>query len=255
MLLKMQNRIQGKLIELEQQYNINIIFACESGSRAWGFPSPNSDYDVRFIYIHPIDKYLSIDNPPFHLTFPIDDELDLHGWDLKKTLQLIRKSNTTPFEWLQSPIIYQQNAAIAEPLWQLCAEFFNARGNIFHYLGIAKSAWQSSQGQQIGVKKLFYVLRPLLCAKWCLEKQQIAPMAIAPLLTLLPENLRNKINKIIEQKATMAESQLIAIDPEILLFIEQSMNDILQQVAPITERHFKPAKLDQFFIKTLMDLQ
>lgn len=251
----MQNRIKQKLAELAQQHNIHILYACESGSRAWGFPSPNSDYDVRFIYVHRFEKYLAIDNPASHLTFPIDDELDLHGWDLKKTLQLIRKSNTTPFEWLQSPIIYQQNAPIANQLWQLCADFFNARGNIHHYLGIAKSALQSSEGQQIGIKKLFYVLRPLLCAKWCLEKQQIAPMAITPLLTLLPDDLSQQINDIIALKATMTESTPITIDPKILLFIEQSMIEIKESLQAIDEQHFKADKLDRFFIQTLMSLK
>lgn len=251
----MERRIKQKITELEQQYHIHILYACESGSRAWGFPSPNSDYDVRFIYVHPLDKYLAIDNPSSHLTFPVDDELDLQGWDLKKTLQLIRKSNTTPFEWLQSPIIYHQNEAIAGQLWQLCAHFFNARGNIYHYLGIAKSALQNRDGQQIGIKKLFYVLRPLLCAKWCLEKRQIAPMSIIPLLTLLPDSLHQQINDIITLKATMVESAPITIAPEILLFIEQSMIDISEQVQSICEQHFNADKLDQFFRQTLMTLK
>lgn len=250
----MENQIKQKLIELEQKHNIHILYACESGSRAWGFPSPNSDYDVRFIYVHPRDRYLEIDHPSSHLTFPIDDELDLHGWDLKKTLQLIRKSNTTPFEWLQSPIIYQQHAQIAEQLWTLCGNYFNARGNIFHYLGIAKSSLMTSDGQQIGVKKLFYVLRPLLCAKWCIEKQQISPMAIAPLLTLLPQNLQDKINAIIVDKAKLAESHPINIDDEILQFIEQTMQYITDKVQPLPERHFKAAPLNDFFIKTLNQL-
>lgn len=248
----MQNRIKQKLIEIEQQHHIQILYACESGSRAWGFPSPNSDYDVRFIYVHPLDKYLSIDNPSSHLTFPIDDELDLHGWDLKKTLTLIRKSNTTPFEWLQSPIVYQQNAPITEQLWQLCSDFFNARGNIYHYLGIAKSALQSSEKQQIGIKKLFYVLRPLLCAKWCLEKQQIAPMTMGPLLTLLPSDLQQQINDLIALKATMPESKSITIDSHIVSFIEQSMTEITKGTHAITERHFKADKLEHFFRQTLI---
>ncbi|WP_202983969.1 nucleotidyltransferase domain-containing protein [Gilliamella sp. ESL0232] len=168
---------------------------------------------------------------------------------------MIRKSNTTPFEWLQSPIIYQQNAPIANQLWQLCADFFNARGNIHHYLGIAKSALQNSEGQQIGIKKLFYVLRPLLSAKWCLEKQQIAPMAITPLLTLLPDDLSQQINDIIALKATMTESTPITIDPKILLFIEQSMIEIKESLQAIDEQHFKADKLDYFFIQTLMSLK
>jgi uncharacterized protein len=250
----MQNRIKQKLKEVEQHHLVHILYACESGSRAWGFPSPNSDYDVRFIYVHPFNKYLSIDEPLSHLSLPIDDELDLHGWDLKKSLQLIRKSNTTPFEWLQSPIIYQQNAPIARSLWQLCPDFFNGRGNIFHYLGIAKSALQSLDGEQIGIKKLFYVLRPLLCAKWCLEKQQIAPMTIAPLLTLIPSDLKNKIEQLITYKATVVESSPIVIDSAILSFIEQTINEITNRVHSVPERRFKTGKLDDMFMQTLMGL-
>lgn len=250
----MKTRIKQTLQALEQQHDIDIIYACESGSRAWGFPSPNSDYDVRFIYVHPRDRYLDIDHPSSHLTLPIDDELDLHGWDLKKSLQLIRKSNTTPFEWLQSPIIYQQNESIARQLWALCSHYFNARGNIYHYLGIAKSSLQTSADQQIGVKKLFYVLRPLLAAKWCLQKQQIAPMAMAPLMTLLPNDLYDKINTIIAHKATVAESHPINIDDDILQFIEHTMQDITDQVKPLPERHFDSGPLNDFFLQTLTQL-
>jgi len=248
----MQNRIKQQLRDIEQQYQIKILYACESGSRAWGFPSPNSDYDVRFIYVHPRDKYLSIDEPATQLTFPINDELDFHGWDLKKTLQLIRKSNTTPFEWLQSPIIYQQNDVISASLWALCQHYFNARGNIYHYLGIAKSALQTGDGQQIGIKKLFYVLRPLLCAKWCLEKQQIAPMAIEPLMALLPTELKDNINTLIEYKAGVEESYPITIEPMILNFIDHTASDINAKVQQIKEIRFDSQRLDAFFINLLM---
>ncbi|WP_392563803.1 nucleotidyltransferase domain-containing protein [Orbus wheelerorum] len=247
----MQNRIKQQLRDIELQHQITILYACESGSRAWGFPSPNSDYDVRFIYVHPRNKYLSIDDPAAQLTFPINDELDFHGWDLKKTLQLIRKSNTTPFEWLQSPIIYQQHPAISASLWALCQHYFNARGNIYHYLGIAKSALQTGDGLQIGIKKLFYVLRPLLSAKWCLEKQQIAPMAIAPLMALLPKQLQDNINTLIKYKSTVEESYSIDIEPLILDFIDQTASELNTKVQLIDEVRFDSKLLDDFFLNVL----
>ncbi|CAK9886932.1 MAG: hypothetical protein XXXJIFNMEKO3_03382 [Candidatus Erwinia impunctatus] len=250
----MEKIIKEKLVEIEVRNNIRILYACESGSRAWGFPSANSDYDVRFIYIHSRDRYLSIDNPPSHLTLPRDEELDLLGWDLKRTLQLVRKSNTTPFEWLQSSIVYQQNERVAEMLWQLCRQYFNARGNIFHYLGIAKSALQSAEGQQIGIKKLFYVIRPLLCAKWCLEKKQIAPIEIEPMIKLLSDELSEKITTLISYKSVTAESFSVTIDPVIYEFIEKTKNDIFSKVQLLTERRFKTQPLDDFFIETLQYL-
>ena len=104
----MTTRITAALAALEAQHGIRILYACESGSRAWGFPSPDSDYDVRFIYVHPLDWYLGLDEGPDTLNFPVDDELDLAGWELRKTLRLLRGSNAALFEWLQSPIVYHE---------------------------------------------------------------------------------------------------------------------------------------------------
>ena len=105
----MQQTIINKLAYIEQEQSIQILFACESGSRGWQFPSPDSDYDVRFIYVRPYRFYLSVMDRKYDLNFPINGELDIYGWDIRKVLQLMRKSNTTPFEWLQSPIIYRQH--------------------------------------------------------------------------------------------------------------------------------------------------
>src|ERR1700750_867100 len=114
----MQQIITGKLSEIIQEHKITLLFANESGSRAWGFPSPDSDYDVRFIYARPYKYYLSIVDRKYDLHFPITDELDVYGWDIRKVLALIRKSNTTPFEWLQSPIVYRQEQGFRDELWQ-----------------------------------------------------------------------------------------------------------------------------------------
>lgn len=186
----MRKIIQQQLNQIQQLHNIKIIHACESGSRAWGFPSPNSDYDIRFIYLRPLEKYLAIEKETGELSFPITCELDIKGWDLKKTLQLIQKSNTTPFEWLQSPIIYQQQTQLSQQLWQLCTQYFNPRGNVHHYLGIATSAKQNLNGRQIKIKKLFYILRPLLCALWYIHHNQIAPMTTTSLMQLLTPALQ-----------------------------------------------------------------
>ncbi|QJX48819.1 hypothetical protein HMJ29_18645 [Hymenobacter taeanensis] len=101
----MLTRIQTALIQFETSHNIRILYACESGSRAWGFPSPDSDYDVRFLYVHPAEWYLTLDEGPDTLNFPVDDELDLAGWELRKALKLLHSSNAAVFEWLQSPVV------------------------------------------------------------------------------------------------------------------------------------------------------
>jgi len=104
----MQTIITNKLTDIAAERGIRILFACESGSRGWQFPSPDSDYDVRFIYACPMDDYLTVADRDEQIGFPINDELDILGWDIRKVLRLKQKSNTTPFEWLQSPIVYMQ---------------------------------------------------------------------------------------------------------------------------------------------------
>src|SRR3954464_6280309 len=100
----MREQIEEALGAIERECGVRMLYACESGSRAWGFPSPDSDYDVRFFYLRPLSFYLSVAERKDQLDFPINDELDIKGWDIRKALQLVCKSNTTPFEWLQSPI-------------------------------------------------------------------------------------------------------------------------------------------------------
>jgi len=128
----MKTIIRNKLLKIEKSNQIKIIFANESGSRAWGFPLPDSDYDVRFIYVKPLKSSLSIASENDFLSFPINVELDVCGWDLKKVLQLVYKSNTIPFEWLQSPIVYMEQDGFKESLFLLCQNYFGAKSNIHH---------------------------------------------------------------------------------------------------------------------------
>jgi len=250
---KMKTEITNKLKEIEHSNGIKILFACESGSRGWEFPSPDSDYDVRFIYVRPLNFYLSVMDKHDHLSFPINDELDIYGWDIKKVLKLIQKSNTTPFEWLQSPIIYVEQDGFRDDLWSLCQSYFYRKKNINHYLGIAKGAMDTiSNGDEIKIKKLFYVLRPLLSANWCLEKNTIAPMQIGPLLTIIPENLQKIITELIVLKSTSAEAFIIKINPELRIYIEDEFNKCSNAAKELDKESFDAEELDTFFRLTVM---
>jgi len=115
-----KQQIETELQRIEQEEGVKIIYACESGSRAWGFPSKDSDYDVRFIYIRPVEWYLSIFEKRDVIERPIiSDMLDINGWDLKKALNLFRKSNPPLLEWLQSPIVYLEKGSVAEHIRRL----------------------------------------------------------------------------------------------------------------------------------------
>jgi len=248
----MQQTIINKLAAIEQEQHIKILFACESGSRGWEFPSPDSDYDVRFIYTRPYRFYLSVLDRKYDLNFPINGDLDMYGWDIRKVLQLMRKSNTTPFEWLQSPIIYRQDDDFKNALWSLSQAFFGQRSNIHHYLGIAQGALETmANDSEIKIKKLFYVLRPLLAAKWCLEKESIAPMTIGPLMTGLPAHLQKQVRELITLKSTAAESFVIKISPELKTYIDNEFARISEASVQLKRDHFEADKLDEFFVTTI----
>jgi len=154
--------INNQLAELKERKQIKILFAVESGSRAWGFPSPDSDYDIRIIYMHEPDWYLSINDKKDTIDYFHGELLDVNGWDIRKTLRLLRKSNATPFEWAQSPIIYEEEGNFRSNLLDLAKQFFQPRHNVNHYKGIAKNNYLSkTESKDIKLKKLFYVIRPI----------------------------------------------------------------------------------------------
>lgn len=248
----MKKVIQDKLQHIAAEHNIRILYACESGSRAWGFPSPDSDYDVRFIYCRDLNNYLSISPKADHLSFPISDELDIYGWDISKALQLAYRSNTTPFEWLQSPVVYYEEKGFREELFSLCKNYFSRRSNTHHYLGIAKGAMETmSADGSIGIKKLFYILRPLLAAKWCVERNTIAPMNIQPLTALLPEELQKKLKDLIEEKSIAAEGQAIAPDSSLMDWVKETEQECSLLSRDFDKEYFQATSLNDFFRKTV----
>ncbi len=243
--------ILQKLKEIEAARGIKILYSCESGSRGWGFPSPDSDYDVRFIYIRPAATYLSVKTYKDNMNFPITGELDINGWDIRKLLSLACKSNTTPFEWLQSPVVYRREDNFREDAWNVCRQYFCPHSNIRHYLGISKMAMNSIYDGQIGIKKLFYILRPLLSALWCAEKRSIAPMHISPLLQGMPEDLREKVVSCIELKKTANEGFIIEVDSKLKTWIEDTFAYCNRVCGELDRLTFDTAAADVFFRETI----
>lgn len=176
------------------------------------------------------------------------DELDICGWDLKKVLRLMLKSNTTPFEWLQSPIINAACEGFRDRLWSLCHHYFSQRSNTHHYLGIANGALGGlTDLNTIKIKQLFYVLRPLLASKWCLERNGIAPMEMKPLMELLPGHLCREVEELIRFKAGAAESHMISVGDPLLQFIWEEKAKIEKASSALPRQMFSAEKLDDFF--------
>lgn len=178
----MNNIITAKIAELEKNENVHILHAVESGSRAWGFASPDSDYDVRFIYVRPKEFYLRLEKTRDVIEWQLDETLDINGWDLQKALRLLHSSNPTLFEWSSSPIVYKTTTAWAK-IQREINDFFLAKSGLYHYLSTASSNYREYlKGETVMLKKYFYVIRPLLACKWILEKNCPPPMLFSELV-------------------------------------------------------------------------
>ena len=201
---------------IERKHDCRVLYACESGSRAWGFPSPDSDYDVRFIYVHRRDWYLRLNELPDTLQWFAPGDLDYSGWELRKALRLFRACNLSLNEHLQSPIVYEKNDEFASRLRLLIPEYFNPKKAVFHYRGIAAQFIEPiERREQIGIKKLFYILRPLLACRWVIEFQSMPPTEFQRLLSEneqeLPPAMVRAIHSLLQQKETADEKQLIEV--------------------------------------------
>lgn len=199
----MKDTIVENLIKLEREHDIKVIFAVESGSRSTGIPSQDSDYDVRFIYVHRLEWYLSIDEKRETLELPISERLDLNGWELRKSLRLLRKSNPHLFEWLHSGILYAQATTFLEKIKLLENEVFSAKPALFHYLNMAKrNAADYFHSEKIKTKNYFYVLRPVLACLWIEKYRTFPPVELQYLVPKLiqPAEIKQEIGTIIERK-------------------------------------------------------
>ncbi len=177
-------RVRDALARVEAERTVRVLYACESGSRAWGFASRDSDYDVRFIYVHRRDWYLSVEDCRDVIELPLADDLDVSGWELRKALRLLRKSNPPLHEWLKSPMVYRCDPRFFAEFSELAAEFYSPRRCFAHYLHMAFGNWRDYlRGREsVSLKKYLYVFRPLLACRWIERQLGQVPMLFAELV-------------------------------------------------------------------------
>ena len=218
------SEINGKLNEIEKAECVRILHAVESGSRAWGFASPDSDYDVRFVYVRPGEDYLRLDEPRDVIEWQLDDVLDINGWDLKKALKQFAKGNATLFEWSGSPIVYRTTEDWAK-IREVSRQYFSEKAAVYHYYGTANSTFQEYlQGDTVRYKKYFYALRPLLAAQYIEQKHSAPPVLFDDLMKLdMPPELRNGIEELLELKKKTTEKEENPQIPAIREFIESEV--------------------------------
>ena len=240
----MRSRITAALTQLEAAHGIRILYACEAGSRAWGFPSPDSDFDVRFIYCHPPAWYLALDEGPDTLNFPIDDELDLAGWELRKALRLLRGSNASLFEWLQSPVVYHEALEFRARLAPLLPAAFNLKAGLHHYLGqLRRGVEDELLPEEVRLKRLFYALRSALAARWIRERHTLPPMEFAPLRALLPAALEAEAAALLAAKATANEKTTVPRPAGLVAFLraEYAAGQAARETLPTPRESVAPA--------------
>lgn len=251
--MTVKDKIIQKLKEIEEKENVKILFAVESGSRAWGFASPDSDYDVRFIYVRKPEDYLKLEEVRDVIEWQLDDVYDINGWDLKKALQLLHLSNPVLFEWVNSPIIYKTTKE-HEKFMELLDPYFNCKKGIMHYYHMAKRNYEMYlMDNTVKLKKYFYVLRPLLAVRWIFEKGTYPPVEFEK---LVDEELKEKevldvVKDLLEKKRSTSELGISSKIEILNTFIEKELKEGEEKVKQMPENDETWDKLNNFFLETL----
>jgi predicted nucleotidyltransferase len=251
----MNEKINHYLHELEKEKNIKILLACETGSRAWGFPSPDSDYDIRIIYQHEKDWYLALNDKKDSIQRMYENnDLDITGWNLRKCMHLLMKSNPALLERIQSHIIYQADETFLTEFKNLAQTAYSRIATLYHYLSMAKKLFADIKDEeQYKLKQFFYVLRSTIACIWILEKDEMPPIDFQKMLASLdlPKDLITRINELIELKAMISESYLHTGESEIISFIEKELIQAGRKSKQLPSSQFDIEEFNQFFIHQL----
>ena len=234
----MKELIKSKLEEIEKKENVRILHSVESGSRAWGFASSDSDYDVRFIYVRPNDFYLRLDKTRDVIEWQLDDTLDINGWDLSKALALLHESNPTLFEWSCSPIVYKTTKEW-ETVASLMGKYYISKKGLYHYLSTAKKTYREYFNcESVKLKKYFYVLRPLLACKWILSEGTPPPMPFRELVDkYLDDSVREDVFELLDLKMNRPEIAEGKRFEKIDEYLNKSILDIEAQIKSVPDSH------------------
>lgn len=248
----MRELILKKLEEIEEKENIKIIMAVEAGSRAWGFASPDSDFDVRFVYVRKLEDYLRLEKIKDVIELKPSADFDMVGWDLKKALQLMYDSNPSIFEWCASPIVYK-NSAFFEELKKIGQNYYSRKKNIYHYLHMAMNNYDSYlQADVVRIKKYFYVIRPLLAARWIIDKKKQPPMLLSELMDAeLPVELRPIVDRLLEMKRNVSELGTGLKIKELDDYIDKEFVEIKKVADEIEPTKQDWKALDEFFYRVV----
>jgi uncharacterized protein len=241
--------IQNILTLLSQEKDIEILYACETGSRAWGFPSPDSDYDIRFIYMHKQDWYLMLNDQKDTIEQMIDD-YDVTGWDIRKCLHLLKKSNVPLIERFQSPIEYMCDKGFREDFKKLIAQYYSPIAVFYHHYSLATNFWEDLKDkEEIKLKSFFYLVRSLLSCNWIIHDDTVLPMQLEGLMKYIDEDLKKRFRELIKLKATVGEKYLHKADADLFDWIKTMFEKLTLAKDNIRINNEGMGSLNDFFIK------
>lgn len=246
-------KIKNILKEIEQKKNISILYACETGSRAWGFPSPDSDYDVRFIYMHPRDWYLSLSERKDTIEH-MDGDLDVTGWDLKKSLILLNKSNASLIERFQSPIEYYSVEGMKDDFKSLIESCYSPIAVFFHHYSLANKFWEEMKDKETyKLKSWFYLVRSLLSCNWIVNDNTVLPMHIEGLMKYSSYDVNTEIRTLIKLKSTVGEKYLHKKDDQLNDWIAGLFKMLELKKTNLSVNESNMEALNNFFLKKLYE--
>ena len=233
---------------------MRVLLAVESGSRAWGFESPDSDFDVRFVYVRPVEYYLRLQSTRDVLEWRLDEVLDVSGWDLDKALRLMRGANPSLFEWLASPIVYAEDSAFAA-VRDLAADCFSPVSSAHHYLSMVRTnmsgltgttrkadeADRTDQaavaGETIRLKKCLYAMRAILACRWVVAERVPVPMLFRDLVDAqLEASMRGLIDELLEAKAVAGERDDYPRIPALSTWAAGAVAELEEDVADLVPK-------------------
>jgi predicted nucleotidyltransferase len=253
-----RTEILARIRKAEAEHEVRVLLAVESGSRAWGFESPNSDFDARFIYANQPNWYLAVglEEQRDVIEYEIVDDIDLNGWDVRKALRLFWKSNPTFVEWIQSPIVYAELGSFASRVRSLLPQVYSCLKGLHHYRSMAKTNYRGYlKAEIVSLKKYFYVLRPLLAARWLEKYGTAAPIEFGKLLHLIEGDgrLLLDVQDLLIRKRVAPELGLAAPVASINAFIEQELERLETVDTPPQERGNVLELLSDTFRHSLRD--
>ena len=248
--------IARRLRAVERDRGLRVLFACESGSRAWGFASTDSDFDVRFIYTMPVKSYLQLRPPKDAFDMHMDGDYDLAGWDIRKTAELLRKSNPPLLEWLDSPILYEADARIAPRLVALREMYFDPKKTSYHYLSLAAGIWKKylADDPTPKRKKYLYILRPLACIRFIELHNAQPPTLFDTVLEAIdwPAEAMDAVARLVASKRAAEELGQMPADPVFTNYIPRWLDDAEKTAAQLPANDTPTAELDTLIWDALL---